>query len=257
MSGVGLLNLPDPLYGGMNGPLEALLSPVGALIVWSLLCALAVLFVYRLLSPQAKLRIFKQRMRQIQSELAKDADDLPRILRLSGENIKIALKRFLYTLLPTLIAILPLLSLTSWINSQYGYQVPEAGRVIELNVIPEDAELQVQCLPADEPPAVSRQVVADSDMTGLAVLDLDGTQLAEMHMPPPSSSVSKKVWWNVLLGNPMGYLPENAGIEHIAYNFPRRELIPAGPHWMRGWEFVFLLGMTIFSILLKLKFKVE
>lgn len=240
MRAAGVLGIPFSFYDAMDGLVAGLIGSVSSIIVWSLLCSVAVLFLYRLCSPQAKLRVFKQRMREIQSDLIKDPDDLALMLRLSGENIRIALTRFLYTFLPTCIAILPLLSLTSWLNAEYGYVSPESSAQIEATGMPGEVNVRVE-------------TVAE----GLVIFDATGTRIGDVELPPQGQGLGRKVWWNMVLGNPMGYLSDDASINSVEFNFERREFISFGPGWLRGWEAIFLLGMTVFSSVLKIAFKVE
>jgi hypothetical protein len=253
----GLLGIPFPFYGAVNGVLAGMLGAVGAILVWSLLCSVAVLFLYRLCSPQAKLRFIKQRMREVQKELARDPDDLRALLRLSGENIKLALKRFVFTVVPTCIAILPLLSLTSWVNAEYGYDAPLPDERIGIAVQPEGASLLVGTLPSGGAPMATNAVRMVAGMSGFVLLDTLGNSLQAIGFPPQGNVVAHKQWWNGLLGNPMGYLPVSTEVDSVQFAFGRRDFIPVGPHWLRGWEALFLMGMTVFSLPLKIAFKVE
>ncbi|WP_372807965.1 hypothetical protein [Pontiella sp.] len=253
----GLLGLPFPLYGAVNGVLSGLLGAAGAILVWSLFCSGAVLFLYRLCSPQEQLRFFKRRMREIQVELAKNPDDLRALLRLSGENIRLALKRFAFTFLPTCIAVLPLFSLTCWINAEYGYAAPLPDERIGIAVQPEGAAFLVGTLPPGRAPAATNAVRMVAGMSGVVLLDSLGNPLQTVGFPPPGNAVAHRQWWNGLLGNPMGYLPASSEIDSVQFAFGRRDFIPVGPNWLRGWETLFLMGMTVFSLLLKIVFKVE
>jgi len=252
----GLLGIPFPLYGVVDRLMASVIGATGSILVWSLLCSAAVLFIYRHCSPQKKLRVIKDRMREIGGELNKNPDDLSLLLRLSGENIKIAFKRFLLTFLPTCVAVLPLLSLATWLNSHYGYQTPLPGEKVIATAMPVSTEIGAGWA-SMLTYGVTNTVEATEGVDALTLFGSDGTALAEVTFPPRGNVIAHKKWWNLLLGNPVGYLPVNSAPDAVLLDFDRREFIGFGPDWMRGWEAVFLVGMTVFSIGLKVAFKVE
>ncbi|MBN2162261.1 MAG: hypothetical protein JXR25_04105 [Pontiellaceae bacterium] len=237
----GFLGIPFRLYEAVNGVVSGIIGAVGSLLFWSMLCSAVVLFLYRVCSPQETLKMIKVRMRELQAAMAKEQDDLSEVLRLSRENIAIAFKRFLLTFLPTCVAVIPLLSLATWLHSEYAFQPPTPEQRIAVSSIPDGANLLLQ----------------PEGVTGLRISMPDGSQLATLSLPPKGSVLAKKTWWNHLLGNPVGYLPADAGPDAVKIGFSHREFIRVGPGWLRGWETIFIGGMTLFSLVLKLAFKVE
>ena len=252
MTDSGLMGLPFPVYSAIDSCVSGLLGAPGSMIFWALTCSMAVMFLYRLCSPQTHLKILKQRMREIQAELTADPDDLQAALRLSGKNISIALKRFLLTFLPTCVAILPLLSVTAWINSKYGPSFCEDGTVIQVQAHPEGMHI---LSPTPNGAIMTNSVAAASGT--LTILKETGKPLLKISGPARASFIARKRWWNWLMGNPMGYLPDDADVEAVVFDFKRQEILPFGPDWMRRWEALFFFCMTIASIALKIVFKVE
>ena len=74
---------------------------------------------------------------------------------------------------------------------------------------------------------------------------------------PASAVIERRHWWNALVGNPLGYLPQATPISRIDFGFSELELLNAGPAWMRGWPFAFFLVLVIVSILIKVIFRIE
>lgn len=248
----GLLGIPFPLYNAIDRCISALLGAPGRIIFWALVCSVAVMFLYRLCSPQTRLKVLKQRMREIQAELTVDPDDLQAALRLSGKNISIAFKRFLLTLLPTCMAILPLLSVTAWIHSKYGSVFQEDGSVIQVQVHPEGMHILSPSLNGS---FMTNAVTAVSGT--LTLLKETGEPLIKVRGPARAGVIARKQWWNWFMGNPMGYLPDDAGVEAVVFDFKQQEILPFGPGWMRRWETLFFFCMAIASIALKFFFNVE
>lgn len=249
----GLLGIPFLLYSAVDRVIAGVLGSAGTVIVLSLTCSVIVMLLYRLCSPQAELKRIKLRMREIQAALLADPDDLRAVLRLSGENIRIALKRFLFTVLPTCIAILPLLSVTSWINSRYGAAFPSSGEVVAVQVIPGDVSI---LSPAPDGVAFMTNAVAVA-AGSFSVLDESQSLLVTVRDSMSSSFIARKVWWNVLMGNPLGYLSPDSDIEALVFDVKRQNVLPFGPDWMRRWEALFFVCMALGSFSLKIFLKVE
>ena len=61
--------------------------------------------------------------------------------------------------------------------------------------------------------------------------------------------VEQRHGWNWLIGNPLGYLPDNSGVERVTLTLPQPEYLPFGPGWLRHWLAVFFPIMLIVSLL--------
>jgi hypothetical protein len=73
---------------------------------------------------------------------------------------------------------------------------------------------------------------------------------------PPAAVVHKRAWWNALLGNPAGHLPDGAAIEEVRLALPAREVLPFGPGWARGYELTYFAAVVAASLLLKAVFRI-
>lgn len=63
--------------------------------------------------------------------------------------------------------------------------------------------------------------------------------------------IHKKRWWNLLIANPLGYLPKDGSTDVIHINLPGAVFIGSGPGWIRGWMFSFFITLLLSSILFK------
>jgi hypothetical protein len=64
-------------------------------------------------------------------------------------------------------------------------------------------------------------------------------------------AVHQRRWWNVLVGNPAGYLPGPGDVDAVELNLPRAEFLPFGPGWLRGWIGYFFGIVIVLSLALK------
>ncbi len=76
----------------------------------------------------------------------------------------------------------------------------------------------------------------------------------------PSSTlvpvIHKRKWWNWLIGNPAGYIEDNAPTDSVEFAHAPRELIDSGPGWIRSWLFFYFAVLMAAAIAIKVKFKI-
>jgi hypothetical protein len=85
----------------------------------------------------------------------------------------------------------------------------------------------------------------------MQLLDSDGTVLLSLPTAAPAGVVHQRRWWNLLVGNPAGYLPAPGAVDTLELGLPRAEFLPFGPAWLRGWIAYFFAIVIVFSLLLK------
>ena len=68
--------------------------------------------------------------------------------------------------------------------------------------------------------------------------------------------VHKRRWWNWLLGNEAGYLPETWTADAVRFALPAREILPFGPSWVRGWTFTYFVSLLVVSLAIKIGFRI-
>jgi hypothetical protein len=100
-------------------------------------------------------------------------------------------------------------------------------------------------LPEYQPPP--RIVVADHNQ-GI---------VADVSLLAPVPVIHKWQWWNALIGNPVGYLPNNASVDWIKVALPDKEYLGFGPHWLRGWEMPFFISLIVVSIAVKIWWRID
>ena len=89
--------------------------------------------------------------------------------------------------------------------------------------------------------------------------ELERDPFAELQLPmaAPIPQVHKRLWWNSLLGNPAGYLPDNAPVELVLLDLPPRHYLSVGPGWMGHWLTLFLLASVAGALITKKLFKIQ
>jgi hypothetical protein len=91
----------------------------------------------------------------------------------------------------------------------------------------------------------------------IQIADAEGRAIGELELAAPVSTVHKREWWNALIGNPTGYLPEAWPVERIEIDLPCTEYLPFGPWWLRSWEAVFFGTLLACSVAIKVVFRIQ
>ena len=60
-----------------------------------------------------------------------------------------------------------------------------------------------------------------------------------------------------LIGNPAGYLPDDAPLERIEVDLPPKEYLALGPAWLRSWYAVFFAALLAASLAIKVAARIE
>jgi hypothetical protein len=240
---VGLLDLPAPLFGWLDGLLSSFASPSLRLVLWGVIGAVLSMGAYWLLSPQK--RIAQAKADAIGARRALDAYDgeFADAWPLIGRVLSAAIRQLGLVTLPALLASLPVLTLLVWLGTAYGYTFPG------------DAEIPVRTVP--EAGATRAQAVQAPAGHEVVVLDAAGTVVERISLSAPVPTIHKRQWWNALVGNPIGYLPYSSRLEWIELGLPQKQYLTVGPAWLRAWYVVFLGVLLAASLAIKVAARIE
>ncbi len=244
---MGIFDLPAPLFVWADQALGGFLSPTLRLVFWGLIGAVLSMGLYWLFSPQGKLTDVKVRAlearRQLNAFDGEFAEAWPMMRRMLG----LSLKQLAMTTLPALLASLPVLALIVWLGTAYGYNMPDGG------------EIGVHTTPASD---VSGEVrtpenASPGNPPRLVVTEQGGEVIGDISLDAPVPTIHKKRWWNALIGNPLGYLPEDGRIDAIAFDLPEKDYLGFGPGWLRPWYVLFFTILVLGSLAIKMVGRIE
>lgn len=177
-------------------------------------------------------------------------------------NIHLAGRQIWLTLFPALIASLPVLFILVWASTAFDAHWPAPGDQIQVAASARDGSelppLRWQGSAAIAPAGDGAwNVVWPEDAASSTLLDSDGTVLLTLPTPEPVSVVHQRRWWNVLIGNPAGYLPSPGDVDVVDLALPRSEYLPFGPDWLRGGIAFFFGVVLIGSLFLKFLWRLQ
>lgn len=243
---MGLLDLPAPVFAWIDQELGGPLPSAVRLVLWAAVAAAVSMASYELLSPQARIARTKAEQKRVRRALDECDGDLADAWPLLRRMLRSSLGQVALALPAAVAASLPVLCLLAWLSTAYGYALPAFKGDVPLET--GSSAYFAHWQDAAGPAAGAPEVV---------VTDLHGRKILRLELTAPAAAVHKRKWWNTLLGNPAGYLPEDAPLERVEIGLPRREVLPFGPSWVRTWEPVFFAAMVACSLAIKTARRIE
>jgi hypothetical protein len=239
---MGLLDLPAPLLSWIDGHLLAFLPPLARIAVWGAIGAILSMAIYWLLSPQERMEKIAVEEKRVKRVMQDEAISREEGLAAAKELLRLALTRLALVTLPVLIAALPVVGLMSWLDNHYAYTLPPRGETPSVTLVPQVG---------------TARWVAEHSPPRIEILDGHGAVLQSFPMTMPIPVIGKWVWWNVLIGNPLGYLAADSPLDHVEIGLAEKHYIQAGPSWMQGWAAPFLISILIVSLIIKIGFRIH
>jgi hypothetical protein len=256
---MGVFDVASPVFAWVDGLMSPWLPATVRLVLWAAVAGIASMALYRVTSNQAKLAAIKAEMASLRQEIAAFDGPFSEMWGLTGRNLRLALRQVWVTFVPAIIASLPVLFLLVWVSNSFDASMPRPGEPVEVQAFAQDGgalpplHWQGDARTAGE----GRWTVAWPDAgRHLELLNADDEVLLTLPPPAPVGVVHQRRWWNVLLGNPAGYLPPGP-VDAVEIDLPRREYLPFGPGWLRGWIPLFFAVMIAVSLLLKILWRLH
>lgn len=243
---MGLLDLPATLFGWIDGRLSGVLPPIARIALGGVGGAVLSMALYRVLSPQGRIRRAKADLAATRRSFDAHDGTLAEAWPTIAAMLRASLRQLALVAGPTLIASLPLLSLVVWLDTAYGLAAPPSWPQVPVEATPASFAARW----ADGAPS------AVATPPRIVLSDGSGHAAGEVALAAPAATVQKRQWWNLLIGNPAGYLPEQGAVDRIDLTLPRREYIAIGPAWLRGWEAIMFAGALAASLAMKAAFRI-
>lgn len=258
---MGLFDLPAPIFGAIDGVLALAFTAVLRLLSWGILAGWISMLAYRRLSNQEKITELKTQQKKQQKGIAEFDGEFAELMPLIGHTLALGFTQLRYALGPALLATVPVLFIVIWVAGQFGHETPAAGSEVFFSTEPESSDIYWSS--ASENKFAEPRITADGwvinwPAEGQSLSMKDGQQtLLVLPLEHNIPIIHKKRWWNLLMANPLGYLPENGKTDVIHIMLPETVFIETGPDWMRGWMFIFFISLLLSSIGFKLLLRID
>jgi hypothetical protein len=215
--------------------------------------------VYRRLSNQEKISQLKTEQKEQQKIISGFEGEFEELFPVIRHALALGIRQLGLSLGPALLATLPILLIIIWVAGAFGYRQPEPGQAVRVGIKP--AQAASQGLEWSLPGLVSKTDdgwVLDWPPPGQRVsLRQNGQPLFDLPFERSIPVIHKRQWWNWLVANPVGYLPQNAVMDSIDIDLPDQQFVAFGPGWMRGWMFCFFTCFLLSSIAFKIILKID
>tara|TARA_R110000868_G_scaffold166960_1_gene401226 strand:+ start:69394 stop:70137 length:744 start_codon:yes stop_codon:yes gene_type:complete len=247
---MGLLDWPAPAFDTFDSLMADAIGPFGRVLVWALICAVISMLLYKAMSPQTRIKAIKERLKEARLAMANDdGEDFAEGMKLAKAQLVQSLKLVGFVIGPAVAASLPALALIIWLDGQYSYSCPVPGQHVSISVQPENAAIE----------QVGINPVGFHD-GACPVVQVPGTTDSQTYLVAPTAAIpviQQRQWWNFVIGNPAGYLPDDGPVTQLRFDLPTQQIINVGPDWARGWELTFFLALVLGSLAIKKGFRIE
>ncbi len=252
---MGLFDLPAPLLSALDSVISGL-PDYPRLLIWAALTAILSMIFYWLCSAQDKTGQAKQRAIDARKAMASyEGHEFGEMWPLARESLGASLKHFGIVLGPAVLSSLPALAIIVWVSNEFGYVLPKPGETVDTYTIPA-AEIAGLPVSSEAETPVYRATYPAAG-TSLMLSTANGEDLTELPLKGPVPVVHKQVWWNSLIGNPNGYLPDSHTTDAIYFELRSQQFLKFGPGWIRGWEFSYFVLLILVSLGIKVAFKIH
>lgn len=255
---MGFFDLPSPLFALLDNAMGFLPGAL-RLAVWALLSAIATMWLYRIFSKQDELAELKPEIKAVQKKMASYDGPLEGLWPLIGKSMRLSGRQMALTLWPAVIGSLPILFVLVFLSNAYGYRPPETGEIVR--VTPHRAtapatwrwsEFMAAHFEQDGPAWKIAWPGRPATLTAPGY----GTILT-LPLDEITGVIHKRQWWNWLIGNPAGYLPDDAPVAAIRFDLEHQRYLPFGPDWLGRWEVIYLALLVLFSMGIKFAWKIH
>ncbi len=253
---MGLFDLPAPLFSAFDGVLGMALPPVLRLVIWGILAGWLTMVVYRRLSNQEKIGKLKAQQKVQQKIIAEFDGEFEELMPLIGHTLALGFRQLGLALGPALLATIPILFIVVWVAGEFGYETPAAGSEVLLSAEPVINDIHWSS--TTEVKITEDGWAVNWPAEGQSLTMTDGRQpLLVLPLEHNIPIIHKKKWWNQLMANPIGYLPDDGKTDVIHIALPEPVMIGAGPSWIRGWMFSFFAAFLLSSLAFKFLLRID
>lgn len=263
----GLLDWPGVVLGWINAPLVAVLPEAVVLAFWAVVSSFLTMWVYRRFSNQEKLAALRPQVKAVQKKLSNYDGEFSGLKPLIMENFRLSGRHILLALGPALLAGVPVLFVLVWVSNAYGVKFPEPGTLIQVRAVAADdgqatRDWEWEGVPTRrveglEAPGTAWSVPWPEPADPVVLRTAAGVAAVELPPKRPTPVLHERHWWNALIGNPGGYLEPGNPAAAIHLDLPKTEILPFGPGWMRGWEFLYFVLLVAGSLALKFIWRIH
>lgn len=252
-----MINSAFPILNLIDGWLPGWIPGLVRICLWGAASGAGMLAIYSALSDQTAIGQLKRETRKLRRRMLDPKLEKSELLGLAGRNITVSLHLLVKTGVPAFLSALPVVVVVCWLSAYQSHRVN-----------PDNSPVEVEILPTAQGVTLSpnKVFVREAQNIGLItgeesfqVRFIHNGRLAYSGTPGrrPTNRVHKKLWWNALIGNEVGYIDSGSALEEIRFHFPRKIFLDGMPMWMSTWELPFFLCLGVVALGIKIVFGIK
>lgn len=253
---MGLFDLPAPLLAAIDQVLAIALSDFFRLLFWGIVCGWLTMVVYRLLSRQDAIAELKSQQKVQQEAIAKFDGEFNELMPLIRRTFSLGFKQLGLSMGPALLATIPILFIVAWVATAFVYETPGPGNIIEVIAEPKAENLSWSGNAGATVTENGWQITWPAIEESIELIEED-SPLLELSSDELHGVIHKRKWWNWLIANPAGYIPDDSATDSVQVGLPTRQFLSFGPGWMQGSLFVFFSTFLLASVAFKFLMRIE
>ena len=149
---LGLFDLPAPLLQWVDERLSTVLPAALSVALWAVVGGIVCLELYRVVSPQKRIREIRQETKAVQQQLAGYDGEMEEAWPMIKSMLGLSLKRVGIVIPATLLGAYPIIVLLVWLSSAYGHVFPARGEPVAVDIAaPLDTEKLTQLIDGAAP----------------------------------------------------------------------------------------------------------
>jgi len=254
-----MINILFPIFDKIdNWTSNFLLFPIQNLL-WGIIAGIFAFVIYWLLSNQDYISDIKNEMKSIRKKMFDSAlDDKSKYNTLAKRNLSLSFKLLGKILLPALLSIIPVVIIAIWYDMNHSYIIPFDEERIAISTVPMESNLDVQPYESTSKDINGNIFIHPLDKSDeISISNNDKVIYSDQPFSKPIPYITKKKWWNFILGSPIGYLNDESKIDVVMFHYPEKILFNKMPRIINGWELMFFVGIFISALPLRIIFKVQ
>jgi hypothetical protein len=253
---MGLFDLAAPVLAAIDHAIANLIPGGIRLALWGVLSGWLTMLLYRRFSRQEAIAELKTAQKKQQEDITRFEGEFNELMPMVKQAFSLGFRQLGLSFGPAVLATIPILFIVAWVATNFVYSAPVSGENIFVSAQPESGQLRW-----------SGNANAKIDDSGWSIqwpepgqsitLENNGAGLLSLSDEQLHAVIHKRRWWNLLFGNPAGYLPEDQPVDIVRVDLPQRQYLSFGPEWMRGWMFLFFGSFLLASVAFKFVLRIE
>ncbi len=254
-----MINIVFPVINKIDYWISFLLTSPLQNLFWGLFAGALAFIVYLTLSNQSMISNIKDEMKLVRKQMFDPSlEKKSEYNILAKRNLTLSFKLLGKIFLPAILSIIPIVIIAIWYDMHHSYYIPFAEEPVVINTQPKGLDFVIDHLDLTSEDLTSTSLLHPQSKSDSILIFSNGNLIySDQPFSVPVPIITKKNWWNFILGSPIGYIIDDSPVETLVFKYPEKIQFNKLPKIIDGWELFFFFGIFISAITLRIVFKVK